>query len=398
MAHLYRNGRNYHVQLYVHGRRRRFSLKTDNYGIARDKVRRMEAELVSGDLERPTRTPVADAAERFAAHLRAHARPGSKSVETDLGRLSEFLGPVAPCLVGRHRVRRGRAALTEDQSGKKFCRRRPRTRGAFAPRISCVEEITPQMIGTFLVRLKEARGLCPKTVNEYREIVQRFFNWLIKTQGVRMMINLRTNPCDAVAKLRVPAPTIRFLDRSQITTQLEALKEDLKLQTIVAMYIYAGLRREEALWLTKEDVDLTRRVIHVRAKTVNGLTWWPKTSRNRVVPISSSLEQQLRKYRPPAESKWFFPSRRGVRWNPDNFSHRLADANGRAGLPWACLDYRHTFGSQLAMKGESLYKISQLLGNSPEICRRHYACLTPESLVSCVEFDAPGPASVAASA
>lgn len=53
---------------------------------------------------------------------------------------------------------------------------------------------------------------------------------------------------------------------------------------------------------------------------------------------------------------------------------------------FSCLDYRHTFGSQLAMKGESLYKISALMGNSPEICRRHYAALLPESLVECVEF------------
>jgi hypothetical protein len=56
------------------------------------------------------------------------------------------------------------------------------------------------------------------------------------------------------------------------------------------------------------------------------------------------------------------------------------------GLPWGCLHYRHTFGSQLAMKGESLYKIATLMGNSPEICRRHYAALIPESLVMSVEF------------
>ena len=38
------------------------------------------------------------------------------------------------------------------------------------------------------------------------------------------------------------------------------------------------------------------------------------------------------------------------------------------------------------MKGESLYKISELMGNSPEICRRHYARLLDESLVESVEF------------
>ena len=51
----------------------------------------------------------------------------------------------------------------------------------------------------------------------------------------------------------------------------------------------------------------------------------------------------------------------------------LRRINRKAGLDWHCLDFRHTFGSHLAMKGESLYKISELMGNSPEICRRHYA-------------------------
>ena len=41
----------------------------------------------------------------------------------------------------------------------------------------------------------------------------------------------------------------------------------------------------------------------------------------------------------------------------------------------------------LASNGQSLYKISALLGNSPEICRRHYAALIPEALTDCVEFD-----------
>ena len=70
----------------------------------------------------------------------------------------------------------------------------------------------------------------------------------------------------------------------------------------------------------------------------------------------------------------------------DNFSQDLRAVNQEAGLSWACLIYRHTFGSQLAMKGESLYKIATLMGNSPEICRRYYAALLPETLSDTVEF------------
>jgi integrase len=72
--------------------------------------------------------------------------------------------------------------------------------------------------------------------------------------------------------------------------------------------------------------------------------------------------------------------------DPDNVSQDLRTANEEFRVPCGCLDFRHTFGSQLAMKGESLYKIATLLGNSPEICRRHYAALSPETMTGAVEF------------
>jgi hypothetical protein len=84
--------------------------------------------------------------------------------------------------------------------------------------------------------------------------------------------------------------------------------------------------------------------------------------------------------------KWYFSTPNGKRWAPDNLSRYLRKANEEAGLEWNCLDSRHTFGTQLAMKGESLYKISNLTSNSPEICRRHYSALIPELMASSVEF------------
>jgi integrase len=160
---------------------------------------------------------------------------------------------------------------------------------------------------------------------------------------------------------------------------------------MVAVYIYGGLRREEALWLQLSDVDLkagVNGVIRIRAKTVGEEFWEPKTKRNRALPISRTLRAYLDAYEcRVVAGRWYFPSPQGLRWDGDNFSHALSDANKKAGLSWSCLDYRHTFGSQLAMKGESLYKISALMGNSPEICRRHYAALLPEALSDAVEFD-----------
>ena len=102
------------------------------------------------------------------------------------------------------------------------------------------------------------------------------------------------------------------------------------------------------------------------------------------------MRAYLDRYTPrPSFGDWHFPSPKGTRYDVDNFSQALRAANQKAGLPWTCLDYRHTFGSQLAMKGESLYKVATLTGKSPEICRRRYAALLPEALSTSVEFSAP---------
>ncbi len=53
---------------------------------------------------------------------------------------------------------------------------------------------------------------------------------------------------------------------------------------------------------------------------------------------------------------------------------------------WNCLNLRHTFASHLARKGVLLFKIARLLGNSVQICERHYARLSSARLHEEVQF------------
>jgi integrase len=97
-------------------------------------------------------------------------------------------------------------------------------------------------------------------------------------------------------------------------------------------------------------------LLQIRAKTIADESWQPKPKVNRAVPICTD-----------------------------------------AGPHWSCLDFRHTFGSQLAQAGVSLFKIVMLMGNSPEIGRRHYAAITPISPTTDVDFrPRPDPALSAA--
>jgi integrase len=390
MASLIQRGKVYYAQWYVGRKIQRMSLQTSNYQLAKEKLRQVEsAQLRGADLPMPTRTPIAQIVAEYVRHIRTAKTP--KSAQTDIYYLRDMFGMICPEL---EITSRKRSTLARKRKpGPDFDKRRK------LPIIAAnaFEEITTAAISTFISTHVQIRGIKPKTANRYREILSRLFNWSMETRGIRLPNDI--NPVIKVEKYTERAPEIRFLALEQIQQQLAVLKDKEQLQTMVAVLIYAGLRREELLWLTIADVDLNAGLIRVRAKTINGQSWQPKTKVNRVVPISITLRSYLQGYTPLASTEgWYFPSPQGHLWDPDNFSQDLRVANHAANLKWGCLDFRHTFGSQLAMKGESLYKIATLMGNSPEICRRHYAALMPESLVESVEFGTGPKASLKLSA
>jgi len=240
--------------------------------------------------------------------------------------------------------------------------------------VELLEDITPEVINRFLADRMKMDCWSPKTVNLTRQVLHQLFAYAIKHHGFRSRDRRYPNPVAGVDRLREPAPQIRFLSLDGIEAQLEAVADSPVIRAMVAVYIYAGLRREEALWLTRDDVDLGSRLMRVQAKTINGESWQPKTKRNRVVPVSSDLHSVLESYVSPSECAWYFPSPTGKRWDPDNFSQDLRKINTEHGLDWSCLDFRHTFGSHLAQKGES------------------HAALIPEQMQDTVEFRKPSAA------
>jgi len=372
MASLKRRGKNYYAQYYLGGKQKRVSLNTTSLQIAKEKLRQIESALFrDADLPLPTRTPLNKVVAAYCDHLTTVKT--FRNAQRDMYYLREVFGPICDQLKVRNQsIRRKRIQITG---------RKP------IPPIEAqtFEQITTAEFADFIARQVRTKKLAPKTANRFREILTRLYNWAMEQYGVRLPNNV--NPASKVERYKERAREISFLSHDQIGQQLNCLEEFSTLQTMVAMYIYAGLRRAEVLWLTKNDVDLEAGVIRVCAKTINNEYWQPKTGHNRVVPISSKLRGYLSAYTAPeTDEGWFFASPMGKRWEEDNFSSALKKVNKEKEVDWSCLDYRHTFGSHLAMKGESLYKISSLMGNSPDICRKHYAALLPESLVSVVEF------------
>ncbi len=378
MASLILRDGNYHMQWYEGAKKRRRSLRTDSLQIAKEKLRQFESAQFAGhDCALPTRTPVGEIVAAYIENMkvRRHERSWSK----DIAYLRAAFGECCEAL----KVPEGRASRCRELRCPEDRRKRVHPIGA-----RYFEEISTAMISDMIAQHVRVKGLSPTTANRYREVVSKVFNWAIKQQRVKLPMDV--NPAARVERYRQRASEIRYLTLPQIDEQFEALYALPALQVMVAMLIYAGLRREELLWLRTEDIDRSAKphgVIRIRAKTIDGESWEPKTARNRVVPISSSLAAYLDQYEVlESNHGWVFPCSMGGRWDKNNFSRSLREANNRAGLVWSCLDYRHTFGSQLAQKGVSLFQIATMMGNSPEICRRHYTALVPEAMAGVVEF------------
>jgi len=380
MAGIFRRNGIWYATYYLGSAEQRKSLRTRSRQVALERMRQIESDLARGTDPFPTETPIPKVLQAFVNHLRTCGSP--KAVQSDIYRLRTAFGLVCDALKNTSRHGNGKAST---ERGKKS-RDTPQQPGAIRAR--CFEAITTHQIACFISERVEAKRLSPKTANGYREILHRLFNWAMSEGGIRMPQD--RNPVSAVRRRKERASDIRFLALDQIREQLMALAGHSQLQTMVAVYIYAGLRREEALLLRVEDMDFRtgkHGMIRVRAKRIDGEFHQPKTGRNRAVPINSLLRAYLNRYAPPTSAgNWYFPSPEKCRWDPDNFSRYLRIIQRKVGFPWTCLDFRHTFGSQLAMKGVSLYKISKFMGNSPEICRRHYAALIPEDLADDVEF------------
>ena len=199
------------------------------------KLRQLESALYRGnDNPLPTKTPIATVVTDYIDNMRT--RKTARSDERDIYYLRETFGPICPALTLKN--------VRISEKGKK----RPTKHTPSYIEVSCFEHISTADISSFIAAKVRRQALAPKTANRYREILTRLFNWATSQNGRRIADG--KNPAAEVERYREKAPDISFLSLEQIAEQLKALEKHPELQVMVAVYIYAGLRREELCWLT----------------------------------------------------------------------------------------------------------------------------------------------------
>ncbi len=216
MASIYRRGKTWWVHYYVGGRPVSRSLKTDCEREAIEKKKRLEALDVTDRLVRPSSIPIETVLQSFCEFLLATQT--RNSARKDISYLRVFFGPCCDALkLGSrvpHKFRKCQRPLptVPDRFGKQH-----------VP-VRRLEQITAESISSYIQDRVVKDHIAPKTANRIRGVLHRLFSYAIEQHGYVCSDPRYRNPVQGVHRMREPAPTITWLTRDDIDTQLAALK------------------------------------------------------------------------------------------------------------------------------------------------------------------------------
>lgn len=194
------------------------------------------------------------------------------------------------------------------------------------------------------------------------------------------------NPCRLFRKkgLKKPIKKPRWLTVAQVRALLaQAQKERSSFWLpFLTLVLETGLRHEEALGLTWDEIDLKRRVIFLPASR-------EKASRGRVVPLSdTALNTLLHIPRDQHVNYVFVSSRTRTRYR--SLWKGWSRLRAKAGVPHARIhDLRHTFASWTRQSGMSREDRKDVLGHLDDTTHGGYANASIESLVETVNKHSP---------
>jgi integrase len=178
---------------------------------------------------------------------------------------------------------------------------------------------------------------------------------------------------------------VKALTEEELDKLLNALPAEWRL--LFDFLAATGLRIGEAIALRWQDIDLSRRRVHVRRRFYRGTFASPKSKYGRRdVPLTSRLAQEL-------ELRWMlednveglvFPSLRGTVLDSANVMRRvLKPAALTAGVPWAGFHtFRHTAATMLFRRGLNAKQVQLWLGH-------HSAAFTLDTYVHLLPDDLP---------
>lgn len=223
-------------------------------------------------------------------------------------------------------------------------------------------------------------GLAPATIKHCLVLIRQIYNKAIAWglyQGV--------NPVKGVKMPLVQNQRTRFLSHKEAAQLLSELKamQTLDLHDMALLSLYTGLRAGEIFNLRGYDLDFQNDIVSMPQGMKGYLRITDsKNKMTRHAYMTNTIKEMLTRRKPDAPEKLVFPDRHGkkiaaVSQSFKKVVKRLGFNDGitdrRQQVTFHTL--RHTFASWLALQGESLITIRDLLGHRTTQMTERYSHL-----------------------
>lgn len=236
-----------------------------------------------------------------------------------------------------------------------------------------LSHITAARIADYVSDLVEEGEIQPKTINNILTVL----NMCLKK--AQKWNELAAVPAIPWLEVDDDLHEFKFLDFEPAAALLESADEPMWGEMILVA-MKTGLRLGELRALRPKDVDLERKVLHVRKSAYKATVGPPKTrSSKREMPLTDSALRALKR-RLRLKHSLVFCNEDGSMLTKEQCKWPLWRACDRAGIErkgWHVL--RHTFASHLAMRGRTLKEIQELMGHTTIKMTLRYARLSPEA-------------------
>ena len=189
---------------------------------------------------------------------------------------------------------------------------------------------------------------------------------------------LEANPGKNIRKLKTDdSKRRRFLTEDECKKLMASTPEQFT--SVICTFLNTGMRLSELINLEWSDIDLESRVIKIQKKSF----WLPKAG-ERIIPINNAMLEIFKKL--PKQSNFVFTNKKGKKYCGQNVRLKLITYAKRAGIVNLSEVHalRHTFASQLLMKGADLPSVQKLLGHSNIQTTMIYTHQTPEHLKNAI--------------
>jgi integrase len=162
-----------------------------------------------------------------------------------------------------------------------------------------------------------------------------------------------------------------------------ALTKDHWLYPIIVTAAYTGMRRGELSNLQWADVDMERKIIHVKSHKQSQ----KQKQALRSIPIHERLFPVLQEQKLKTDLKrWVFAWEDGAKRDEGTMTdtlRRLVTGGPFEGIGYHA--FRHSVASNLAQKGADQREIDQILGHQTEAMRKRYQHLFPKQIRNAID-------------